>query len=131
GGKCADVERLDDARGGARQSMEDASLVAQCFEERLALLRIERGQHLEALHCDELAESFVNAAVDHAEAAVADDGRDAVLSLDGLAAEAEGIVGRGRGRHGLAPTTGAALRQMVVPLEAGPRMTPPRPSPRH
>ncbi len=72
--------------------MEQAPLVAELLQEALALLLVEGVRELEALDRDGLPEAGVHAAVDDAEAAVPDHGGDAVLALDGRAAELEGIL---------------------------------------
>ncbi len=83
--------------------MQQAPLVAELLQEAVALLAVEDVRQLEALDGDRLPEARVDAAVDDAEAAVADDRGDAVLALDGGATELEGILeGFVELRHGVA-----------------------------
>ena len=88
----AHVQGLHDPARGLRESVQEPPLFAELLEQRGALLLGERVGELQALDGDELAEADVDAAVHHAEAAVADDRRDPVFPLDRRAAELERIL---------------------------------------
>ena len=73
-----------------------AALVAEALHERVDERRPERRGELQALDRDRLAEPDVRAAVDDAEAALADVSVDAKLAVENLADEAERIRRRHR-----------------------------------
>src|SRR5262249_21174879 len=86
----AERDRADDVERRLRQDVEQARLVLELREDAVLRGRVELG-HLECLDRDRLLERQVVALVHDAEAPFADDLVDAVLAVEDLPDQAEGV----------------------------------------